>query len=309
MISNDLVSVVIPCYNQARFLSDAIDSVCHQTHTQHEVIVVDDGSTDLTQSVAQRYGGVRYIYQPNQGVSAARNAGIRQSRGTYLTFLDADDRLLPDALTAGIDCFRKSQSCGFVVGRYRKIATDGSLISGPNRPSGAHDFYDALLRGNIIGVPATVLFRRAAVESVGGFNSRFTLGEDYDLALRIARTLPVVEHDSVIAEYRHHNQNATLNYRLCLRSSVEVLHEQWQYVKDNPQYKPALRAGLANWKRHYAEMMIENLRKRVAGNGISWEVIQQSLSIVRYYPQFVGSRVSAASRNLHRILRARSHKQ
>jgi glycosyltransferase involved in cell wall biosynthesis len=309
MISNDFVSVVIPCYNQARFLSEAIDSVCHQTHTQHEVIVVDDGSTDLTQSVAQRYGGVRYIYQPNQGVSAARNAGIRQSRGTYLAFLDADDRLLPDALAAGIDCFRKSQSCGFVVGRYRNIATDGSPISGPNRRSGAHDFYDALLRGNIIGVPATVLFRRAAVESVGGFNARFTLGEDYDLALRIARTLPVVEYDSVIAEYRHHNENATLNYRLCLRSSVEVLHEQWPYVKENPQYKPALRSGISNWKRHYGEMMIKDLRKHVADNGMSLEVLQQSLSIVRYYPQFFRAGVSSALRNLRRTVRARTHEQ
>jgi glycosyltransferase involved in cell wall biosynthesis len=294
MIRNDLVSVVIPCYNQGGFLSEAIDSVCHQTHTQHEVIVVDDGSTDLTRSVAQKYGRIHYIYQSNRGVSAARNAGIRQSRGTYITFLDADDRLLPDALAAGIDCFRKFQSCGFVVGRYRKIASDGSPISGPNRPSGARDFYDALLRSNIIGVPATVLFRRAAVESVGGVNSRFTLGEDYD---------------RVIAEYRHHNQNATLNYRLCLRSSVEVLHGQQRYVKDHPQYKPALRAGLANWKRHYSKMMIDNLRRRVADHGISWEVIQQSLSIIRYNPQFLGSGMGAALRNLRRTLLARSHGQ
>jgi glycosyltransferase involved in cell wall biosynthesis len=307
MSSNDFVSVVIPCYNQGRFLSEAIDSVLNQTHTQHELIVVDDGSIDVTQSVARQYGAVRYIYQPNQGVSAARNAGIRQSRGTYLTFLDADDRLLPNALAEGIDCFHKSKSCGFVVGRYRRIATDGSPISGPNRPSGAHDFYDALLRGNIIGVPATVLFRRAAVESVGGFNSRFKIGEDYDLALRIARTFAVVEYDSVIAEYRRHDQNATLNYRLCLRSSVEVLHDQWHYVKENPQYKSALRAGIANWKKHYAEMMIDDLRKHVDNYGMTWEAIHQSLSIVRCYPQFFGLGVSAALRNLRRTLRAGSH--
>jgi glycosyltransferase involved in cell wall biosynthesis len=304
MISNDFVSVVIPCYNQGRFLSEAIDSVVNQTHSQHEIIVIDDGSTDLSQSVARQYRAVRYFYQSNQGVSAARNAGIRQSRGTYLTFLDADDRLLPNALAAGIDCFHKSQSCGFVVGRYRRIATDGSPISEPNRPSGAHDFYDALLRGNIIGVPATVMFRRAAVESVGGFNSRFKMGEDYDLALRIARIFTVVEYDSVVAEYRRHNQNATLNYRLCLRASVEVLHEQWHYVRENPQYKMALRAGIANWKKHYAEMMIDELRKHVEKHGVSWEAIQQTLSIVRCYPQFLGLGAGAALRNLRRTLRA-----
>ena len=122
--------IVIPAYQPDATLLDLVRCL------EQPVIVVDDGSTDLTRSVAQKYGRIHYIYQPNQGVSAARNAGIRQSRGTYITFLDADDRLLPDALAAGIDCFRKFQSCGFVVGRYRKIASDGSPISGPNRPSG-----------------------------------------------------------------------------------------------------------------------------------------------------------------------------
>src|ERR687898_3616338 len=97
-----LVSVVIPCYNQARFLGEAIESVLAQSYPHFEVIVVDDGSTDNTSEVAASYAGVRYIRQENQGLAGARNAGIRRSRGSYLVFLDADDRLLADALEAGL---------------------------------------------------------------------------------------------------------------------------------------------------------------------------------------------------------------
>src|SRR3712207_4601210 len=97
-----LVSIVIPCYNQAHFLGEAIESVLAQTYPHFEVVVVDDGSTDNTEAVAARYPGVRCIRQENQGLAAARNTGIRRSNGSYLVFLDADDRLLPNALEVGL---------------------------------------------------------------------------------------------------------------------------------------------------------------------------------------------------------------
>src|SRR5262249_23847629 len=95
--------VVIICYNHWRFLGAAIESVLRQTLRDVEVVVVDAGSTDDTPAVAARYPSVRYVHQANQGMAAARNTGIRASRGRYLCFLDADDRLLPDALAIGAD--------------------------------------------------------------------------------------------------------------------------------------------------------------------------------------------------------------
>src|SRR3712207_6844017 len=97
-----LVSVVIPCYNQAHFLGEAIESDLGQTYPHFEVLVVDDGSTDNTQEVAAPYPGVRCIRQENQGLAAPRNTGIRHTKGTQLVFLDADDRLLPGALASGL---------------------------------------------------------------------------------------------------------------------------------------------------------------------------------------------------------------
>ena len=104
-LKTPLVSVVIPCYNQAHFLGEAIESVFKQTYKHFEIVVVDDGSTDNTSEVARRYSGIRCIEQVNQGLSAARNTGIRESKGEYLVFLDADDRLYPIALEAhGLFC-------------------------------------------------------------------------------------------------------------------------------------------------------------------------------------------------------------
>src|ERR671911_2120937 len=113
-----LVSVVIPCYNQAHFLGEAIESVLAQSYPRFEIIVVDDGSTDDTSKVAARYPGVRYVYQNNQGVSAARNSGLARSEGEYVVFLDADDRLLPEALETGLKCLEARPECAFVSGYF-----------------------------------------------------------------------------------------------------------------------------------------------------------------------------------------------
>src|SRR5215204_1328714 len=125
-----LVSVVIPCYNQAHFLGEAIESVLAQSYPNFEIIVVDDGSPDNTSEVAASYPRVRLVRQENQGLSAARNSGLARSEGEYVVFLDADDRLLPGALQAGLECFEAHPKCAFVYGRCSRIRRDGTLSVG-----------------------------------------------------------------------------------------------------------------------------------------------------------------------------------
>src|SRR5688572_25050384 len=99
---SSLVSVIIPCYNHGHYLPVAIESVLQQTHSIVEIIVVDDGSTDNTKQVAQRYAQVKYIWQKNQGLSASRNTGIKNCSGDRIIFLDADDWLYPDAIETNL---------------------------------------------------------------------------------------------------------------------------------------------------------------------------------------------------------------
>src|SRR5204863_2461379 len=129
-----LTSIVIPCYNQAHFLPEAIESALSQTHRPIEVIVVDDGSPDNAAEVVARYPHVRYVRQENQGLGGARNAGFRVSKGEYIVFLDADDRLTPNALESHLACFAVHSEAGFVVGDIDQIARDGSYAASPRWP-------------------------------------------------------------------------------------------------------------------------------------------------------------------------------
>src|SRR5262249_4154967 len=101
MFNSALTSIVIPCHNQARFLSESIASALSQTHREIEVIVVDDGSTDETSETARRFSGVRCLSRQRTGLADARNAGLNASNGRYILFVDADDRLLPSAVEDG----------------------------------------------------------------------------------------------------------------------------------------------------------------------------------------------------------------
>src|SRR5258708_7454977 len=172
------VSIVIVCYNQARYLPDAIHSALAQTFTDIEVLVVDDGSTDNTRDVVRSFPTIRYVYQNNQGLAAARNTGIHETTGLYLLFLDADDRLLPDAAQSGLECFEGRPESGFVFGKWRNIYDDGSPAPSETGSTVKQDHYWHLLQGNFIGMHGAVLYSRDALLHVGGFNTKLPACED-----------------------------------------------------------------------------------------------------------------------------------
>ena len=239
-----LVSIVIPCYNQAHFLGEAIESVLGQTYRRFEIIVVDDGSRDNTAEVAAGYPGVRCIRQKNRGLAGARNTGLHASAGNYLVFLDADDRLLPCALATNVSCMEAHPTCAFVYGRYRNIAIDGSPLPAPQKFQVGRDHYLALLQVNCIGMHAAVMYRQAIFERVAGFDTSLAACEDYDLYLRIARNSPVCHHDAVVAEYRQHGTNMSRDPGLMLKTIFTVLRSQWNCVKGKDEYERAYRDGI-----------------------------------------------------------------
>jgi glycosyltransferase involved in cell wall biosynthesis len=148
-LQSPLVSVVIPCFNHGRYLSEAVQSALGQTYPSVEVVVVDDGSSDNTAEVAQSFPEVRYLLRARGGLAAARNAGLQASQGAYLVFLDADDRLLPNAVEVGLAAFAQRPHCGFVYGAHRWITIEGTPTK-DSVPPLADDHYEALLRRNFI---------------------------------------------------------------------------------------------------------------------------------------------------------------
>ena len=249
-----LVSVIIPCHNLARFLGEAIESVFEQTYARHEIIVVDDSSPDNTAEVAARYHPrVRYIRQENQGPAGARNTGLRESRGGYIVFLDADDRLLPEALETNLRHLDAHPECAFAAGGCQAVALDGALLPIIQRPYVGKEYYLELLRDNYIWMPAMVMFRRAAVESVTGFDTsmRKKGAEDYDLYLRVARDAPICCYDKVVAQYRQHDTSVSSNSARMLQATLAVLHSQWNYVKGDKERVKAWRTGIKNYTSLY----------------------------------------------------------
>lgn len=270
-----LVSVVIVCHNQANYLTDAIESALGQTYHNLEILVIDDGSTDNTRETVQRFSQIRYIHQVNEGLSAARNAGLRESRGPYVVFLDADDRLLPQALESGIDCFKSYPDSGFVFGGYRNVYDDGSTLP-HNRSRVTEEYYWHFLQGNFVGMHATVMYPREVLERVGGFNTELLACEDYELYLRIARYWQVVQHNALIAEYRRHVANMSRDHVFMLRWALRVLEIERRYISDR-RHKRALHSGIKYWKAFYGKLAIDAWRQNMT--------VRRLLTLVCYWPR------------------------
>jgi glycosyltransferase involved in cell wall biosynthesis len=236
------VSVVIPCYNHGRFLGAAIESVLGQGRCRPEVVVVDDGSSDDTARVAARYGGVRCVRRRNQGLAAARNAGLDATHAPYVVFLDADDRLLPGALVVGAAALEARPDAGFAVGRHRRIAVDGRPLPLRPHPRVDGDHYASLIRRCWIAMPATVMHRRTALDAVGRFDPALRHAEDYDLYLRVAARFPIVDHHTEVAEYRQHAGTLSREAAPMLRATLTVLRRHRPDARASPAHRAAWHA-------------------------------------------------------------------
>ena len=261
-----LVTIVITTYNHAKFLGEAIESALAQTVHPGEVIVVDDGSTDDPASEVNRYPGVRLIRQYNQGLAAARNAGWRAARGRYVVFLDADDRLLPEALSSNLKRFDEKPECALAYGSFYYIDASGRHLYSPVPVPLGEDAYATLLEGNCIRMHATVMYRHDSLEEMSGFDTRLPCCEDYDLYLRLARRYPVAAGVDPIAEYRRHGGNMSSNIPLMLDTALKVIRRQTQYLNDNAQWREAYKVGICLWKSNYVEEQIsQTLAARASG--------------------------------------------
>ena len=261
--SAPLVSVIIPCYNQAHFLSESVESALSQTYPRSETVVVDDGSPDGTAEVMARYSGIVRVRQDNRGLAEARNAGFRASTGDYVLFLDADDRLMPNAVEAHLSCFAKHPEAGFVVGDIDQIAADGSYIYSPRWPVLEANFYEELLKVNHVANTIAVMFRRSVIERTGGFKLSCSPAEDYELLLHAARLCPSAHHRAVVAQYRRHPNNLSRKGAVMLGAMKRVMSLQRDEVKENPKLLKACREGERYWRDHYGAVTVKEVYMRL----------------------------------------------
>jgi glycosyltransferase involved in cell wall biosynthesis len=214
---NPLVSVIIPTYNYGHFLVQCLNSVFEQTEKNLEIIIVDDGSTDNTSDVVKRLKNdkIRYIFQENMGLSAARNTGLRYASGDFVQFLDSDDLLGSGAIAAKVNYLRQNHAISIAVSpnrEFSEVTADGKpQIKGCWRLHRRNlDVHLAYLN---IAPPHAFLIRRTAVEHVGYFDKSLKACEDYDYWLRAA-ALGYAPHfcgERTIVYYRRHPGSMSAN--------------------------------------------------------------------------------------------------
>src|SRR5882672_6803905 len=228
-MTTSLVSVIVPAYNCALYLAEALDSALDQDYAAKEVIVVDDGSVDDTPKIIERYGSrVVALRQKNSGSAAARNAGMRHARGEYFAFLDADDLWLPGKLSAQVRYLDRHASVGMVYsnwgvwhpsegGRFETASVNGGVGAAHGgdddliEPRVSGWLYNELLLDCVVHTSAAML-RRSVAEAVGEFRAQFKRGQDYDYWLRVSRLTEIHKLARVLSLYRMHEES--ISYRV-----------------------------------------------------------------------------------------------
>lgn len=294
--NNDLVSVVIPCYKQARFLGEAIESVLGQSHQHYEIIVINDGSPDNPDEVVKQYPDVRYLHQTNQGVSKTRNRGLRESKGTYVVFLDADDRLLPNHFQAGVSAFQKNPEVGCVHGAYNWCSPDFTRYV--HNCDYKLDHFGALLIHNI--ATAAVMWRRDVVIKLGGFRD-FKRGEDLDLNLRLAQSYPIQCHHELISEYRHYSK--PINSAAALESVMRMYESHRHYIRKHRKYERLYQEAIVFPREQFGETLLWEMGIRARAGDVT-KVIRYLWLLLRFYPRGLVNHIRRIFSR--RVLQARS---
>jgi len=210
-----LVSVIVPTFNYAEYITYCIDSVLNQTYRNIEVIVVDDGSTDDTQPILKEYGNrIRCIKKENAGLSAARNTGLDLAKGEYIQFLDSDDILKADSIEKRVACL-KDKGADIVVCRNRiftSIEADHVVTKGSWMLSSKH--LDEHLFNFNIAPPHAFMLRRCVTDEVGHFDVSLKACEDYDYWLRaLYRGYLPAYCPGTHVYYRQHEKSMSANKR------------------------------------------------------------------------------------------------
>jgi glycosyltransferase involved in cell wall biosynthesis len=292
-----LISVIIPAYNIDKYLAESLDSVLAQTYPHFEVIIVNDGSTDRTLEIAQEYAAkddrIRVVSQLNQGISGARNHGIRETTGELLAFLDGDDRWHPDKLNAHINHFQsfgqdykstETKSLGMSFAKVTFITFDGSYTYQYSNAKltnlNPEDFYIE----NPVVTPSNVVIRRSVFDLVGHFALQLRSSEDQELFVRIACSGTIVEGlNTVLTEYRIVEDSVSANlYRM---------EENWQLLNRCIEiYAPSLvkhhyDRAYAYFLRYLARRGIRIRAKPQQTQAFIWRAIRQDRSLLFTEPK------------------------
>jgi glycosyltransferase involved in cell wall biosynthesis len=263
------VSVIMPAYNAEAYLAEAIESVLAQTYSDLELVLVNDGSTDHTLTIAERYRArdpdrIRIVSQDNQGLAAARNTGMRAAKGSAFALLDSDDGWAPTYLAEQMRLLDGDPRIAIVTGN---AVNRGGVQSGqPVRPvpdsRPAPDLTEILRDERAIFIMS--VFRREVPESIGGFDERFRTNEDYDFWIRAALAgFQFARNPAPLAFYRRHDHSLSASESRMLAGILRVFRKTLPCCADRPAAREIIVSQIARFE---AELMAAEARDALANN-------------------------------------------
>lgn len=216
IISKGVVSVIIPTYNREKLIIETISSVQSQTYSNIEILVIDDGSSDNTNQVLSSFiksRHVKYIFQENKGLSAARNEGIRQSTGEFVAFLDSDDLFLPDKIKSQVKFFNSYPDISIVHCDFEKFDDVGNLGIRDTSYFQESIYPNILWHWKMLMATSCVMLRRTILDHLGGFDENLSWAEDLDLWARFARYYMYGHIPHVLVKIRVHEEEMSFDKR------------------------------------------------------------------------------------------------
>jgi len=306
-INHPLVSIIIPVYNLEAFIGDALDSIAAQTYKNFQVLIVDDGSTDGTQKVIERYlmdSRFRYIYQDHSGPGAARNNALRQATGSLIAFLDGDDLWLNDKLEKQVAVFMADSSIEISATNCSHIREDGSYM-------GREEYVDypfellkdpkkAMFQKNLI-LSISVMIRKELYDKFGGFDESISYGEDYDLWLRFLQNGCKLNILMEPLSKRRYRSGSLIHQPLHIWKTPTIVY-------DNAIRREKTRSGrriLKKWRRQvkssiYAQRALTNLPAKPIAAAFDlllawlyqpWRLRSLSFGMALLMPSFMGGSI------------------
>lgn len=273
-----LVSVIVPAYNQGHYIKEAILSVKNQAFSDWECIIIDDGSTDDTRDIVRSFESrdnrFKYNYQENQGLSNARNNGIKVANGTYFAFLDSDDAWVTTTLQVMIDFLQKHPNISLAIGGYDEIDEQGTTISMTYYPPDCGRCIKELLAGNISPVHS-ILVKKDVFEKCGVFDPTLTSLEDWDMWLRAsAAGFQFGQVRMLVAHYRVYQGSMSYNAKRMEQNFISVL-EKFYNSTENKKW--------ANYKSYSYALLWCGCAYRYRRNNLPDEMKRCLSNSIDYY--------------------------
>lgn len=222
-----LVSIIIPCYNAERFIGETIQSVINQTYTNWELIVINDGATDSSESIIQPFLNdfrIHYFKKKNEGVSVARNTGIEKAKGEYIAFLDADDIWYPNNLKIKIEFLVNNPNFSWVYSDLGAINENGERLPNPAHGKDGNILEDILLWTSevIPGPCSNIILKRECIESGLRFDSFLSTAADQDFTLYLSKDFKGKYLNEVLWDYRIISTSMSRNIKVMEKDHVYV---------------------------------------------------------------------------------------